>query len=206
MSLKGTSGVVSVLSLIISSGLSPNQFYVLCCIRDGISPRNVNLHQEVRNLTGDGWITPAASDGYIISEKAKEIIKVLEDYTKSEKKVDTPAQMASMEENIVRYNIMFPAKKLPSGKMARSAAKNLEVNFIWFFKNHEYSWDTVFKATAIYLDQYESKNYLYMRTSQYFIRKMEGDRSFKSELADYCAIVESGEEPDKEKHFSDKAV
>jgi len=37
--------------------LSPNQYYLLCCIRDSISPLKINMHLELRSLLADGWLT-----------------------------------------------------------------------------------------------------------------------------------------------------
>ena len=39
------------------SELSPNQYYVLCCMRDSVSPLKINLHLELRNLLTREWIT-----------------------------------------------------------------------------------------------------------------------------------------------------
>jgi hypothetical protein len=66
----------------------------------------------------------------------------------------------------------------------------------------------VIKATALYLDEYEAKNWAYMRTSQYFIRKVDSDKSITSDLANYCGIIEGGGNPDEDNknHFPDKVV
>lgn len=102
--------------------------------------------------------------------------------------------------------MLFPKGKLPSGKQARADRRNLKANFIWFFKNYKYDWDIILKATALYVDEYERKNYLYMRTSQYFISKMNPDKSRESELANYCAQIISGDYQDDTNHFSEKVV
>jgi hypothetical protein len=36
--------------------LTPNQYYLLCCMRDSITPLKMNMHLELRNLTQSGWI------------------------------------------------------------------------------------------------------------------------------------------------------
>jgi hypothetical protein len=59
--------------------------------------------------------------------------------------------------------------------------------FRWFFQNHDYSWETIFKAAKIYRnEQLEDNNDKYLKTSQYFIRKNE-----ESRLADYCYSVDT---------------
>jgi len=113
-----------------------------------------------------------------------------------------PDHMKKVEE----YRLLFPDLKLPSGKYARDAAKNLEVNFKWFFKNHEYDWNTIMKATKKYIEEYSMKNYDYMRTSKYFIKKSEKDGSVTSDLANYCEMIISGGGDTEEFHFSEKVV
>lgn len=95
--------------------------------------------------------------------------------------------------NIDKFLKIFPSQKLPSGKYARSNAKNLEVNFKWFFQEYDYSWDTILKATDMYVQEYKVNDYNYMRTAVYFIRKDDGTRTVLSDLADYCDKIESGE-------------
>ena len=91
------------------------------------------------------------------------------------------------EQNIKAYNEMFPNQKLPSGKAARSAPGNLEKNFRWFFDNFKYDWELVLQATGVYINEHQKNNYLYMRTSQYFIKK-DG----LSDLADLCENIING--------------
>jgi CMP-N-acetylneuraminic acid synthetase len=49
----------------------------------------------------------------------------------------------------------------------------------------------IFKATKKYIYDYSLKNYEYMRTSQYFIRKQNTDKTYDSELADYCNMIDN---------------
>ena len=95
--------------------------------------------------------------------------------------------------HIKRYVSMFPNKKLPSGKYARVNPKNLENSFRWFFENFDYSWELIFKATEKYVKDYELNNFDYMRTSQYFIRKQSADKTWESEVANYCELVSSSQ-------------
>ena len=75
-----------------------------------------------------------------------------------------------------------------------------------FLKTFDYNWETVIKATAMYVDEYETSNYLYMQTSQYFIRKQAADKSWNSTLSDYCEIVLSGNDTSQGNHFSENVV
>jgi hypothetical protein len=109
-------------------------------------------------------------------------------------------------DQLKKYNEFFPNIKIPtSGKAARSNIKTVENVFRWFFENYSYSWDTIFEATGRYVEDFSKKKYHYMRTSMYFVRKQEQDKSFISDLADYCALVESGDEREAS-HFAEKVV
>ena len=57
----------------------------------------------------------------------------------------------------------------------------------------------------MYLDEYESRNWSYMRTSQYFIRKQNQDRTFDSDLANYCDMFINGLDTE-DQHFKQKVV
>ena len=72
--------------------------------------------------------------------------------------------------------------------------------------NHTYDWETVLMATKKYLDEYEANGYKYMRTSQYFIRKQEPDRSWSSELANYCDMYLNGTDSGNDYVFKEKVV
>lgn len=194
-------------NLITDQGLTPNQFYTLCSMQEGVSPVHINIHQELRVLQADEWVK-RAEEGWQIQPKGMTLIQQVSSYFKTQKK-KTSVQLMGDEFTIKmeEYQLLFPKIRLPSGKAARSAASNVETNFRWFFEKHTYSWDTVLKAAAYYVDEYESKGYLYMRTSAYFIRKTEQDKSVVSDLAEYCSIVESGGNLETgNAHFSDKVV
>jgi hypothetical protein len=179
--------------------LSLNEVYLLWCIHNKCKPININAHCELRKLKNkdlidhDGKITPMALDiiSKIPSAEAAKTAVSSNDIT---------------DDYIEKYVMLFPKGKLPSGKQARADRRNLKANFIWFFKNYKYDWDTILKATAIYVDEYERKNFMYMRTSQYFISKMNPDKSRESELANYCSQIISGDYQDDTNHFSEKVV
>jgi len=101
---------------------------------------------------------------------------------------------------------LFPTVKLPNGKYARSNKKNIETNFRWFFENYNYSWAVIQDATFMYVSEYKAKNYLYMRTALYFIRKDDGTRTVHSDLADYCDKIVNNESYTREKYFKTKIL
>ena len=189
--------------LITKEGLTPNQFYLLFCMQSKVQSVGINIHQELRALEIEGWITAKRE----LSEKAVSLLQDIESYfTKSKKKTNRVILGEDAKSNIDTYNNMFPTKKLPSGKYGRSAINNLESAFKWFFQNHNYPWKTVLEATVMYINEYEKKNYLYMQTSQYFIRKQQADKSWGSELANWCAAVENGDTDDEEYFFKEKVL
>lgn len=156
------------------------------------------MYTELRGLQVAGYVS---ADGRI-TNKGVEIAEKIP----VSKKVPKKTSMIITEDSITQYLDLFPKGKLPSGKLARSDRKNIKSNFEWFFKNYEYTWDVVIRATALYVDEYEKKNYLYMKTSQYFISKMNPDRTRDSELANYCSSVVNNDYETDENHFSEKVV
>lgn len=180
------------------------------CIKENITAIDINLHQELRALSAeDGFITGNSTDSYKITPKGEELISSVESYFKVQSKKTATAVLGSnYSENLVKYTNIFPKVKLPSGKIARTPLRIIEINFKWFFEKHNYSWDTVLKATARYVDEYELKSpaYMYMRTSGYFICKMSADKIRESTLAEYCDMVDSKEELDTPHVFRDKVI
>jgi len=184
--------------LMRESQLTPNQLYLLYCLYVQEKPLYINMYTELRGLQVAGYVS---ADGRI-TNKGVEIAEKIP----VSKKVPKKTSMVITEDSITQYLDLFPKGKLPSGKLARSDRKNIKSNFEWFFKNYEYTWDVVIRATALYVDEYEKKNYLYMKTSQYFISKMNPDRTRDSELANYCSSVVNNDYETDENHFSEKVV
>jgi hypothetical protein len=157
-------------------------------------PKHVNNTLELRQLQNSQWIDTE----YKLLDKG---IALLDAVAKNIPygKVDVKTF------DVDQYLILFPKGKLPSGKPARINKKVISEAFIWFFKNYDYEWDIVMKATALYVDEFETKNYLYMKNSQYFIRKQMSDKSWDSELANYCDLIINGTD-DTSSHFSENVV
>lgn len=183
--------------LLQKTGLTPNQLYLIWCLGSNAgTPMNINIHTELRVLKNEGLcdangkLTPAG-------------LQILDFIPKSK----LPKIKVELTEDMVgKYLEIFPKKKLPSGKMARADKRNIKVNFEWFFKTYKYDWETVIQATKLYVDEYEAKNYMYMKTSQYFISKMNPDKSRESELANYCSMIVNNDYEDSSNFFSDKVV
>ena len=185
--------------VIVDARLTPSDFYVLYCIYERTEARFVNRYLELKHLRQFNYLDKHNNMTIHGVELIKKAEKVFGEIKSKEIVVE--------KDFIDEYYEMWPKGKLPSGKYARVDKKNLENSFKWFFKTYKYSWDTVLKATALYLDHYETQGWKFMRTSQYFIRKMENDKSLTSELADYCNTIQSGNtDLGNENHFKDKVV
>ena len=182
-----------------SAGLTPNQYYLLCCMRDSVTPLKMNMHLELRNLKQNKWIKEDNS----LSPEAISLIDKIEKLFKIQKrKTNSQLMTKEFKENILKYKEMFPNIKLPSGKAARAANGNLEKNFRWFFENYDFKWPIIFQATIKYINEHQDQNWKYMRTSQYFIRKDN-----LSDLADYCEMVVSGgDEEERPRYTTQKVV
>jgi len=172
-------------------------FYMLLSLESKKRPGVMNLHTEMRLLRNANLITSTNE----LSKEAQDIL------AEGQKILGTAKVVLQPDTDVIGHYInLFPAKKLPSGKLARSARPNIENAFQWFLKTYDYSWDIILKATAYYVDSYEKNNYLYMRNSQYFISKMNPDKTRESELANYCEIIQNGMDEASDSFFKEKVV
>lgn len=194
-----------IFNKLIKLNLTPNQYYLLYCKKNNVNPvLNINISIEYARLLNAEWI----DSNNELTSKSIILVQELDSFFKvSKKKTSKQVLGEDFLLKIDEYLDIFPKFKLPSNKYARSDKKNLETNFRWFFETHNYSWDTVLEATRLYVNEFERQGYKYMRTSQYFIRKQNSaERSFESELANYCEAYLSGSTDYSENHFSERVV
>jgi hypothetical protein len=184
-----------IFNLLNKENLTPNSFYILYCIKENIVPSKiVSKELECKRLNNQEWI----NDDLELTTKSIIFMTKIDAYFKKSKKKTSKNLMGNnFMQNIDAYVKLFPNKKLSSGKYARVPAKSLENAFRWFFENYEYDWQTIFSATQKYIAEYETKNYDYMRTSRYFIRKQNVDKSWDSDLAVYCEYLNDAPENDE---------
>ena len=192
--------------MMLKEPITPNQCLLLFGIQNKISVAgSINAHLELKGLLYNGYVKVQDKD-VIITKKGKVLMVKYNNYfVKAKKKTNSQIMGKDFLTYINTYRLMFPARKLPSGKPARVNVKTLERSFRWFFEEYDYSWNQVFKATAQYVNEYEDREYLYMKTSQYFISKEDKNKVKHSELADYCDIIKEGIETDNQ-HFKEKVV
>ncbi len=193
-----------IFNKLIKEKLTPNSLYVLHCIKNklSVSKSLANSELEVHRLKSEGWV----NENLQLTSKSLIFMEELGSYfRKSKKKTSKDLMGDNFDNKIKLYNSLFPAKKLGSGKYARTNVKTLEASFRWFFDTYDYDWHTILLATKKYVLEYKMKNYEYMRTSQYFIRKQNSDKSFESDLATYCDMLNEVDS-NEEDIFRDKIV
>jgi hypothetical protein len=196
--------MLEIYEILIKNNITPNQLYFLYCKQNNIIPKLISSNVELARLTGE-WID---ENNGKLTGKSLFLLKEVDGFFKvSKKKTTTDLLGKDFGPMIEEYSEIFPKLKLPSGKYARADKKNLENAFRWFFEHHNYNWSTIIAATKLYVDTYERQGYKYMRTSQYFIRKTNtAEKTFESELADYCNMYINGGNDYEEKHFSERVV
>lgn len=181
--------------ILAKSGITPNAFYVLWCVYYKEKSYIPKVNLDIRSLVSNGYLDTS----YLVTDKGLNLLASVESSPIT--KPVTPS-----DHYYDNYLSVFPKGKLPSGKPARVNKKNIEESFRWFFKNYTYDWDTILRATLYYVETYEKANYMYMKNSQYFIRKQNTDKSWDSELANYCEIIINGDDEPESPRFSDKVV
>lgn len=186
--------------LLVTNKVSPNGLFVLHCTQKGyMYPNYVNYLTEQYRLTGTGHLKQENQDGigpvYKITPKGENLLLEVEHCMTKMKRSKKHVTMEGWEENIARYNEMFPrGKKDGSSISFRTNPKELVERFLWFFKEYpEYTWDLVFQATQKYVDGFdEGTGYTYMQTSKYFIKKEDKSRNYTSTLANMCYNITEG--------------
>jgi len=162
---------------ILSYGLTPNEYFGLAMIL-----QNRPLHEKMkRHLYVDFLIRHKWIDS---SEKPTDKVRstrIFQDLMDSE-----------FSGKVEQYRLMWPAIRLPNGKMARGSNLELESRFKWFFSKYNYDWNTIFKATESYITYYRERGYAFMRTSGYFICKEETTKIRTSTLAEWCENAADG--------------
>jgi hypothetical protein len=175
-------------STLIKWNISPNQIYFLDCCRDKIKPVIINQDAERIVCESKGLID---ADGNL-TNKGANILNEFETFlVKTKKKVTSAVLGENSIDKINEYREIWPSKRLPSGELARQSTQELKDKFVWFFKTYpEYDWDLVLDATDYYNDVFKKKNYQYMATSSYFIKKTNTTtKEVTSKLADYCQEI-----------------
>jgi hypothetical protein len=169
-------------------------------MKESIQSENINIHTELRGLLDKGMI----SQDKVLSPDAHALIAQLDNFFSVHKQKTTRQLLGpDFKENIQEFKKHWPKKRIPQGYYVTSTPENLEGAFRWFFNNYHYDWETIMAATLRYLDEKQRDNWNYTMKSQFFIRKQQQDKSWNSELANYCELIISGEEPEDDANFRD---
>jgi len=195
---------IELFDLLHKEGLTPNMYYLLLCFQIKEPVKLIKM-DTLEDLLKTEHIVKSMDGSILVTLKGYDLIKKVEKYFKKEKAGDKKVD-SEFTENVEAYREIFPNIKLPSGVYARSAVKNLEPAMIWFFENFNYSWDTVLKATKMYINEYEIKRWMYLKNSQYFIRKQNVYKQYTSELANYCENILNGADENNKNIFESKVV
>jgi len=178
---------------IVSEEISPTGYYILLCLCNGFKPENsVITAADYRQLEINELLERVSSEFQFDDTIGK--LKKTKELPKKDLKF------------IEEYREIFPKGMLPSGQPSRVTVKELEKKFQWFFSNYKYDWETILKATRHYVEKYKQENYMYMKTSGYFISKTERG-VLTSALATYCdMILDGGCEPDRPAYSSHTVI
>jgi hypothetical protein len=142
----------------------------------------------------DEWVIQTDED-FIIEPKGVSFISKMDSYFNIQNKKSNNALMGdNFEVNAEKYNNIFPRMKLGSNKPARAPLKEILTAFKWFFDEYTYDWETIIQAASMYIESERAKGFKFTRTSKYFIRKQDQDKSWTSDLASYCDLVLNGED------------
>lgn len=127
-----------------------------------------------------------------LSDKGESLMKEIEALFKPVKKLTNIELLgANAQDYIDNFIETFPGIKLPNNQYARGNTKGITENFMWFFQEYDFEWETILLATDTYVEEFRSKNWEYMRTAMYFIRK--NDKGIESsDLATYCEMLDAG--------------
>lgn len=191
---------------IISEGISPTGYYILICLCNDLVPnKSVVTAADYRMLEISELLDGKQPTGkaYKLLERISREFQFDDTIGKVKKKKDLPSEDVKYVE---QYRELFPKGMLPSGQPSRVTIKELEKKFQWFFSVYKYDWETILKATRHYVEKYKQDNYMYMKTSGYFISKTERGVP-TSTLATYCdMILDGGCEPDRPTYSSHTVI
>lgn len=198
-----------LLQKILKENITPDQLLLLYSIDERISVPQINPKSQIGSLVKEGYVDQHKKENklsYTVTKEGKSIIRKYNNYfIKAKKKTNIQLMGKDFAQKLEEYRNIFPAGRLPSGKPGRQNIRSLETAFRWFFENYEFTWDEIMKASRMYVNEFEDKQFLYMKNSQYFVSKQDKHKVKQSDLADYCDMIKDGV-IDQPNHFKDRVV
>lgn len=174
-----------------------NQVHCLYLISKKIQiPDIYNWKLEKQRLMNSGYLS---LEGKITPEGKKVVKKFSSLFETIKSKTATELLGSNYKENIEAYRKLFPTKA-GDRRGIRSSDSQLVPKFEWFFKNHsDISWEEVLKATALYVETTENR---YIQNAMYFIKKMDPDKTWVSNLAAWVEDYREDKDSPQENRFS----
>lgn len=176
-----------LMRLLITNQITPNQLILLECIQEGIMSQDLvpDKKEELEYLKKKQYLDVSG----ILTTKALSLLdecNKLFIIPKNKKKNSyiTPEFIQNLQE----FREIFPNKKLPSGKAARTNFDDLKRKMVEFMiKYPQYDWNTILDATENYVETYRKADYMFMKTAGYYIMKNN-----ESDLATDCELLLEG--------------
>lgn len=175
--------------LLIRYQITPNQFYLLYHFKNNIHPPLINVDSELMFCKHGGWISADNK----LTAKSEVLLNDAESmFKKIKTKVSSDVLGTDYMEQVKAFRALFPIKSAIGNRTLRSSPEELKERFIWFFNKYpDYTWETVLKATAYYIEQNEHSEYI--STAGYYISKQEkGSNLIVSKLANDCQAILDG--------------
>lgn len=176
-------------STLIKWNVSPNEVYFIECCKYKIKPTSIITEEteyqsciEKNLISSERELTPL---GEVVFKEFNTIL------IKTKKTITKEVLGEDFMKNVTEYREMWPSKRLPHGELGRQSTEELKTKFVWFFKTYpQYDWDTVLDAAFYYAAICKRRNYQYMTTSSYFIKKTNPTtKETTSKLADHCEEI-----------------
>lgn len=166
---------------ITEAGLTPNGYFTVLFHLLGIKTKTlIETTVEFRRLKKAGFLTEHLAPTQLLMDTGL--------FNDLEFTIEEDKDQREFEGKIGMFLAKFPAK-LPDGRYVRCSVKTAKPQFVEFFKNYKYDWDTIYQAVENYIEGFSRKDYMYMRNAANFIWK-NGD----SQLALECEELETKKE------------
>lgn len=159
---------------LIEKNLSPSEYCVLACIKNGKNPKDVFCC-----ITDETYLILACSS-YLREDPFDESTYPYKLTGEGLKLFEDPNDFNAFVEE---YRNLFPkGLKSGNGTPIRGDKQGVIKKMEWFLRTYpEYSKSTILAATKLFIQQMERRGYVYMTQADYFIQKENG-----SKLAAMC--------------------
>lgn len=163
---------------VFSTDLTPNQYFLLYCLRNGINVEfNFNPTIERKNLKSKGYITDSGS----LTNKCDLFDDPLDLIFHASIEIEEKI----LNDRAIEMMQIFPIMRLKYGGYARGSLKAVKDRLRTFLSIYTYDWDLVLKAARNYVKHWEENSFKFMKSCPNFVYA-EGDSTLSKE----CDIIE----------------